>query len=407
MEIRDFVDQLGNPAKPPLFNRRRMLIGTSAAAVWTFLGPLDRSLAAAPKAEIHETRVISLQPSYYHGWPTVARRSNGELLLVYSGGRERHVDPFGRLEMMRSHDDGRTWGWPRVLLDLEIDVRDAGILETAKGTLLATTFTSLAYTDRLKQESENARSGKPGAWPKEHLDRWRAAHERLSDAERRKLLGAWMIRSTDGGLIWSAAYKSPVDSPHGPIQLSDGRLLYAGKEIGGRGRVGVCESTDDGRSWRWLAEIPARPGDDAAKDYHELHAVEAADGRIIVQVRNHSKQNPGETLQSESADGGKTWTVPHPIGVWGLPSHLLRLKDDRLLMTYGYRRRPFGNQARVSTDGGRTWSQPIVISDDGSNTDLGYPSTVQLADGSLLTIWYEKLAKSPLAVLRQAHWSLD
>ena len=34
------------------------------------------------------------------------------------------------------------------------------------------------------------------------------------------------------------------------------------------------------------------------------------------------------------------------MGVWGLPSHLLRLRDGRLLMTYGYRRAPFGNQAR-------------------------------------------------------------
>jgi hypothetical protein len=45
----------------------------------------------------------------------------------------------------------------------------------------------------------------------------------------------------------------------------------------------------------------------------------------------------GETLQCESADGGKTWCEPHEIGVWGLPSHLLRLRNGNLLMTYGYR----------------------------------------------------------------------
>jgi hypothetical protein len=130
--------------------------------------------------------------------------------------------------------------------------------------------------------------------------------------------------------------------------------------------------------------------------------VDAGRGRILVHIRNHNPANAGETLQTESADGGKTWTTPHPIGVWGLPSHLLRLRDGRLVMTYGYRRAPFGNQARVSPDRGATWSAPIAISTDGASGDLGYPSTVELADGSLLTVWYEKPAASPQAVLRRA-----
>jgi len=88
--------------------------------------------------------------------------------------------------------------------------------------------------------------------------------------------------------------------------------------------------------------------------------------------------------------------------VWGLPSHLLRLRDGRLLMSYGYRRPPFGNQARVSDNHGRTWSAPMTISDDGASGDLGYPSTVERPDGSLVTLWYERLKNSPRAVLRQA-----
>jgi hypothetical protein len=93
--------------------------------------------------------------------------------------------------------------------------------------------------------------------------------------------------------------------------------------------------------------------------------------------------------------------------VWGLPSHLLRLTDGRLLMTYGHRRAPLGNQARLSTDHGVTWSEPMILSGDGNSGDLGYPSTVQLADGSLLTVWYELLKGSSRAVLRQARWKLS
>ena len=75
-------------------------------------------------------------------------------------------------------------------------------------------------------------------------------------------------------------------------------------------------------------------------------------------------------------------------------------------MTYGHRRDPLGNQARLSEDHGRTWSEPIIISEDGTSGDIGYPSTVELADGSLLTVWYESIKGMPKAVLRQAKWKI-
>ena len=137
-----------------------------------------------------------------------------------------------------------------------------------------------------------------------------------------------------------------------------------------------------------------------------MHAVEAAPGRLIAHIRNHNPKSAGEPLQRESTDGGRTWTTPHEIGVWGLPSHLLKLADGRLLMSYGHRRKPFGNQVRLSDDAGRTWSEPIGLSVDGAGGDLGYPSTVQLDNGQLVTAWYEKMKGSSLAVLRQARWQL-
>ena len=73
---------------------------------------------------------------------------------------------------------------------------------------------------------------------------------------------------------------------------------------------------------------------------------------------------------------------------------------------HGHRRKPLGNQVRISEDHGRTWSEAIIISGDGNSGDLGYPSTVQFEDGSLLTVWYELLKGSTFAQLRQAHWEL-
>jgi hypothetical protein len=387
-------------------NRRLFLCRTALLGGVLWSGGLPSLRAAAPKATLLATKVISHQAAYYHGWPTLARRKNGDLLLAYSGGREAHICPFGRVELMVSHDGGETWGWPQVLLDSAIDDRDAGVLETARGSLLVTTFTSLAYAGQLASMVKQQKAGAAGV-DAERLKRWLAAHGRLTEPQRQAELGQWMVRSDDGGITWSSQYPTIVNSPHGPIQLSDGRLLYAGKELWtGQKRTGVCESTDDGRTWKWLAEIPVRPGDSPVQ-YHELHAVEAAPGRLLVQIRNHNKTNDNETLQTESTDGGKTWTTPHPIGVWGLPSHLLRLRSGQLLMTYGYRRAPFGNQARLSADAGLTWSEPFTISADGASGDLGYPSTVELEDGTLLTVWYESMSTSPRAVLRQAKWKME
>lgn len=362
-----------------------------------------------PTARVLETKVISKQPEYYHGWPTVARRANGELWLTWSGGRESHVCPFGQVQAMTSRDDGNTWSWPRVLFDSATDDRDSGVLETAKGTLLVTTFTSLAYEPHL--ESRHVFSGwSPTGWgtkemPPEQVAKWNAVHSRLIDVERKAELGEWLIRSTDGGKSWSTRIPTIVNSPHGPIQLADGRLLYAGKQLWTSGRkIGVCESKDDGLTWQWLADIPIRTDDKNA--YHELHAVETPDGTIVAHIRNHNDTDKLWTLQTESTDGGKSWSEPHRI-CYGLPSHLLRLRDGRLLMSYGYRRTPYGNRARFSSDHGKSWSSELILSADGTSGDLGYPSTVELADGTMLTVWYETMSDSKFAVLRQAKWRIE
>jgi hypothetical protein len=361
------------------------------------LWPLFAAVAlCAQTAQVLEMKTITPSEEPYAGWPTVARRANGELWVSWSGGRDGHVCPMGQVRAMTSRDDGVTWTYPRVLLDSPIDDRDSGAMVTAKGSLLITTFTSLAYEERgllVKQTPERQ-------------VRWQAAQNRLTAEERKAELGEWVLRSTDGGLNFSARIPTGVNSPHGPLQLKDGRILYVGKQLWAKEhRIGAAESKDDGLTWTWLSEIPGRPGDDVASKYHELHAVETDDGRIVAQIRHEGKVDTNWTLQTESADGGKTWTIPRPI-TFGIPSQLLKLRDGRLLMTYGHRRPPFGNQARLSTDHGRSWSEPMIISGDGSAGDLGYPSTVELADGTLLTVWYENMKDLGKAVLRQAKWKV-
>ncbi len=343
----------------------------------------------------------------YHGWPTICRLKNGELLVVASGGRKMHVCPYGKIYMYRSKDEGRSWDGPIVLYAGPLDNRDAGILETSKGTLIVNFFTNLAWMDYLYR----AEFGKITWLEKSVQDEWRIVRQKLVDDGINVVeeLGDWVMRSEDGGKTWSDKEPSFVNSPHGPVELSDGRLLYVGnktvpnyeRDRGSSHEPGIkaaAESRDDGKTWRIIGEIPIDEANH--QNYCELHQVETKSGRVIA----HARHSSGEIFQTESDDGGFTWSKPHRTGIIGLPPHLIRLKKNWLLCSYGYRKEPYGIRASISKDEGITWSDPIVICDDCDDSDLGYPSSLEMDDGSIITLWYQKPKASPIAFLRLARW---
>ena len=397
---------------------RRAGTGLAFGALTTGLRPFvfgqsETAPAAkpAPGFEIISYGQVSAQKDIFYGWPTIAKTKDEELLVVASA-REDHVDPFGRVFLFRSHDQGETWTWPQCVFDGPLDDRDAGILVTNKGTLLVTTFSMDGGSHMIKAQQERLAKGvepEPGefAITGERYERWLAADSIATPKQREQEINrCWMLRSTDEGMSWSRRYDCQVSSPHGPFQLRNGHILFPGRDHSPKPYIRVVESTDDGKHWRWLSDIPIRPGDNAA-DYHELHGVQAADGRLVVQIRNHSVQDTYDILQTESFDNGRCWTVPHTTGVWGYPSHLISLQDGRLLMTYSHRRDPVSERACVSEDCGETWSEPITIWHiDDMGHDFGYPASVQLNDGTIQTVWYEVIKGTWIAVIRQAHWRL-
>ncbi|MBN1864463.1 MAG: exo-alpha-sialidase, partial [Victivallales bacterium] len=348
--------------------------------------------------------------------------NSGELLVVCSAGRERHVCPFGQVHIIRSVDNGESWSDPEILVNGPLDDRDAGILQTSKGTVMVNWFTSIAWLQHLESLEKEGRNTLPVDDLGQKLtdgffSRCRKIRSLLNDDLIARELGTWIIRSADGGKTWSDKIDCGVGSPHGPTELTDGRLLFVGnakhapeaKSFNGTpyaANLVCCESCDDGLSWRQIGEIPQRQGD-ALGQYHEPHAVQTADKRIIVHIRNHSRQDCGCILQSESNDGGKTFSIPHNTGLLGLPAHLLRLKEGHLLTTYGYRHDPFGNRASISEDGGRSWGKPMILDEKTEGRDLGYPSTAELEDGSFLSVWYEKLPGDDLASLQAMRWKIS
>jgi hypothetical protein len=46
------------------------------------------------------------------------------------------------------------------------------------------------------------------------------------------------------------------------------------------------------------------------------------------------------------------------------------------------------------------------VRDDGFDWDLGYPSTVELADGSLFSVYYQKVQGNHKASLLWSRWQL-
>ena len=64
------------------------------------------------RAEIKWVKEICVEKDRYIGWPTVCRLANGDLLAVFSGDRDSHICPWGKVQMVRSTDDGETWGAP-------------------------------------------------------------------------------------------------------------------------------------------------------------------------------------------------------------------------------------------------------------------------------------------------------
>ena len=351
----------------------------------------ENAPAVQGENKIGNVELVFWQDGKYVGWPTVLRRKSGELLVVFSGHRDGHVCPYGKVQMIRSRDEGKTWSLPETLVNSPLDDRDAGIIELENGNLVLFWFNSHAYIDKV------LRAGK--------RPEYASSLSESTERERLEHCGSFSAVSASDGLKWSFPVRTCGISPHGGSLLKNGKIIQVGKirdNINGLPNgIHVAESLDGAKSWKIISGIKIPEGDKLS-DYWEPHVVEASNGDLIAQIRCHKDSY---LRQSVSRDGGKTWSVAEKIDVVGFPSHLKRLKDGRLLMTYSRRKLPaggdyrpsdrqMGQYARLSCDNGKTWGKEIALCLSFTH-DMGYPTSAELPNGDIITVFYHNMGLPP------------
>ena len=319
----------------------------------------------------------------YCAWPSVVRASNGDLLVAFTA-TEEHLAPDGRILMVRSTDNGHTWSAPDTLLDTPIDDRESGFTTLSDGTIVAHLWSTL-HTRRYYEALP------PLAYGPELLARWMEKVDALPYRHQAPQHGAWHRISTDNGHSWSPPARGK-DAVHGGVQLKDGSLLiatYRGDSL----LIGVHRAAGANEPYAKIATLRSPHPDSLA--FGEPHIAQLPGGRIIMMIRATAKPYNDRDArcvlwESHSDDGGVTWVAPSPTPLWGFPPHLLVLGDGRVLCSYGYRRFPYGERACLSTDG-ITWNagDEIILREDAPNGDLGYPASVELGGGKILTVYYQ------------------
>lgn len=337
----------------------------------------------------------------YHAWPSVCRDENNRIYLVCSGLRMGHMCPFGKIIMFKSSDAGESFGLPRVIYDHYLDDRDPGILYLGGGKMLVTGVSNSAsvyineFADWIYSDSGEAGKGMLRQFEK-------IPQERSKARSYYRLL-------YDYGEKAGEEKKSAVHCPHGPALLSDGTILYLGKAVYAedpeiRDRFFAYSSKDGGESFEKTGELSIPEGYDLSQ-FHEAYCAQLGDGRLMGLLRTHLTEDDNyfTIYKAFSSDGGKTWSTPEATGICGSPPHLCVMNSGKAVLTYGRRVPPYGIYGRDVSETGEISENEYMLAEC-FDDDIGYPATVQLADGTLFTVYYARCRGDSAASLQYVKW---
>jgi len=334
--------------------------------------------------------VIYEDSSFYSSFPSVVKRPDGEIIVAFRRAPDRkifgekgtsHVDPNSYLMMVHSRD-GETWTKEPDLIYAHPygGSQDPCLLQLNDGTLLCTSY----------------------GWAFVRPDGIPNLREPYGKAGEAIFLGGYLVRSVDGGKTWQKPIYPPHIAPeinfnaYGvPIPAYNRGALYEGKNGNIFWVVAATDSThktsthliissDKGLTWEYSNLVAT----DAKVTFNETSVYETPKGNIVAFLRTANFED--QACIARSTDGGKSFGKWKSMGFQGHPINALRLPDNRVLLTYGYRHEPFGIRARIlnpeCTD--YATAPEMILRDDGGNSDLGYTWPVLLDDNRVLVTYY-------------------
>ncbi len=389
---RVLLDGTSKLTAPAHMGRNRCSFGSGSSgsrgdSLWQWVAWTDGSDYLREKHPViagAEQVIVFREPGVYAPFPSLSLDpATGYLYAAFSKKTTAtHFETSGTTPgRMESTDGGRTWQAIEALPPTAKGPRPGEVCTAKDGALIRIGQNWRKWyppEDKPKYEGKY-RIETPGTYKPD----WFAINS-----------GGFLMRSEDGGKGWQRTDIPALDtfascsSPWSWLQLRDGRLLRAFHVKAGPDDSGdvFVTITADGKS----AETHRVMGDPEEKLFftEETLAYETSQGTIWLLTRVEGGDD--QLWQALSTDGGRTWTSRKSGIVGHPPSGLVKLADGRLVLTYGHRHPPYGIRAVISTDEGLTWdtAHTITLRNDGAGYDLGYPQSMQLADGTIFTIYY-------------------
>ena len=342
------------------------------------------------------TIVYRNETSYCGPISMLRNMDNGDLVIVFREalwtGGSPHQDPTTRTSFIRSTDSGETWH--TLVTPDPAGGNCTTVNQLTDGTLIVTNahvlFISEAEQENYAHRPTLTRQVQPGM---------------LAAVD-----GVHVMKSSNGGYTWTPAKvmdSAPLDATTAGavIELPDHSLLAPLNDYGPDGFEGswIARSTDGGDTWSYQGTVAENSPE---LGFAEMRILRLTSGRILAAMRTRNN-----FYQSHSDDDGKRWAEISDTSIWcggSSPFDIQQLTDGRVLATYAHRREPFGIRACLSEDGGLGWGteNEIILRDDGLDRDMGYPSSQQLDDGSILTVYYWH-AEDEVRYLDSMRWTID
>jgi sialidase-1 len=325
----------------------------------------------------------------YSAFPHVIHLEGDELLLAFrQAPREkavRHTHPRSLITLVRSYDLGASW-----------DLDNAGQMAAGGGQELGLIYLGDGKVGGALAAHEVV--------PVHEAERSGISHQHAHEYPFRNV-GALWCWSDNYGLTWrvddTVLVGDRLQACAPPVRLSDGTLLIPSYGAGGRAAFSSAvlhRSADGGATWP--ETVIMAKGSAKTRHYHEPAVVELEPGHLLGMLRYAAgpaggrQYQPGIFWRHESTDNGLSWSRPRPTAVQsGACPRLLKLRDGRLLLTYGRRFEPYGIYASLSEDGGKSWGEKAWLVRPTPDGDQGYTSSLELEDGRIFTASYAKNAR--------------